>query len=184
MPVLKAETDLFPSNLFSDELQADSDRKWWAVYTKSRQEKALARQLEGMSVPFYLPLVPQNRIVGNRRLQSLSPLFSSYMFVFGNDADRISTLSTKRVTQMLCAADTKVMTSDLTGIRTLIAAGVAMTLESRLEPGRRVRVKNGSLMGMEGVVVSRRGRDRLLVAVEFLQQGVSVEISDFQVELV
>ena len=48
--------------------------------------------------------------------------------------------------------------------------------------GQRVRVKNGSLLGIEGTIVCRRGEDRLLVAVEFLQQGVSILISDFQVE--
>jgi hypothetical protein len=37
-------------------------------------------------------------------------------------------------------------------------------------------------MGLEGTIVSRRGEDRLLIAVNFLQQGVSIQISDFQVE--
>ena len=43
-------------------------------------------------------------------------------------------------------------------------------------------MKSGSLMGLEGTILARRGEDRLVVAVEFLQQGVSVLISDFQVE--
>jgi hypothetical protein len=37
-------------------------------------------------------------------------------------------------------------------------------------------------MGLEGTVVERRGEERLLIAVHFLQQGVSIQISDFQVE--
>jgi hypothetical protein len=37
-------------------------------------------------------------------------------------------------------------------------------------------------MGLEGVIISRRGEDRLLVGVHFLQQGVSILIQDFQVE--
>ena len=182
MPILKAETELYPSNLLEEVAPADTDRKWWAVYTKSRQEKAIARQLKGMDVPFYLPLVPQTTMIGTRKVKSLLPLFPSYMFVFGSDVERIATLSTQRVTQMLCAVDNAVMTRDLANIRTMIEAGVPMTLESRLEPGRRVRIKKGALMGMEGTVVTRRGAERLLVAVQFLQQGVSIEINDYQLE--
>ena len=35
---------------------------------------------------------------------------------------------------------------------------------------------------LEGIVVKRRGKDWLVVAVRFLQQGASVLLEDFQVE--
>lgn len=183
MPILANETDLYPANLLDDLAPTDDkSRRWIAAYTKSRQEKALARQLEGMNVPFYLPLVPHVSIIRGRRLKSLLPLFSSYLFVFANEEERILTLSTQRTTQLLCAHDTAAMTVDLQNIRAMIETGVPLTVESRLEPGRRVRVKSGALQGLEGTIVCRRGCERLLVAVQFLQQGVSIEISDFQVE--
>jgi transcriptional antiterminator RfaH len=129
-----------------------------------------------------LPQVPHTSLIRGRRFTSQIPLFASYVFVFADDHDRIQTLSTQRVIQMLPAPDRAEVTSDLKNIQSLIAANAPLTLESRLQPGRKVRVKNGSLMGMEGVIVARRGCDRLLVSVAFLQQGVSIEISDFQVE--
>lgn len=182
MPILAEETSCFPGDLFERIDETKDRRRWWSVYTKSRQEKALARQLEGMSVPFYLPLVPQVSTIRAKPVKSHLPLFSCYVFVFADDDERVQTLSTKRVTQMQCAGDQLRMTSDLLNIRALIAAGAPLTVESRLEAGRRVRVKNGALAGMEGVIVTRRGSDRLLVAMEFLQQGVSIEINDYQVE--
>jgi hypothetical protein len=51
-----------------------------------------------------------------------------------------------------------------------------------LRPGQRVRVKTGSLTGVEGVVVSRRGEDCLLLAVECLQKGVSIQIDENNLE--
>jgi transcription antitermination factor NusG len=183
MPILEKETDLYPANLLDELATAgNKSRRWLAAYTKSRQEKALARQLEAMNVPFYLPLVPHVSVIRGRRVKSLLPLFMSYVFVFADEDERILTLSTQRITQLHCAHDSALMTTDLKNIRVLIESGTPLTVESRLEPGWRVRVKSGALMGMEGTVVCRRGCERLLVAVEFLQQGVSVEISDFQVE--
>ena len=70
----------------------------------------------------------------------------------------------------------------LHSVRTLSRNGAPPTLESRFEVGQRVRVKSGALMGLEGVVISRRGEDRLLVGVQFLQQGAAVLIHDFRVE--
>ena len=57
-----------------------------------------------------------------------------------------------------------------------------LTPESRLAPGNRVRVCQGPLMGMEGTVLVRRNSVRLLIAVDFLQQGASIEIEDFLLE--
>ena len=59
---------------------------------------------------------------------------------------------------------------------------MALVLENRLTRGRRVRVCCGPLAGVEGTVLERRGGDRLVVTVDFLQRGASVEISYFMVE--
>lgn len=182
MPILAAETSTFPGNLFDDFIHADSDRRWWAVYTKSRQEKSLARQLLALEVPYYLPLIAKTSSVGGRRVKSLLPLFGGYLFVYGTDEERVQTLSTNRVAQILPSPRVQEMTQDLQAIRALIDSGVPLTPESRLQSGQRVRVKSGALMGVEGTVLSRRGEDRLLIGVEFLQQGVSIQIRDYQLE--
>jgi transcriptional antiterminator RfaH len=184
MPILSAETSLHPPDLLEDFATVSAERRWWALHTKPRQEKSLARQLLALESPFYLPLIPRVRSSGNRRVKSLLPLFGGYLFLFGTDEERIQSLATNRVAQILPILQTDQFRQDLQNIRDLIAAGVPLTPEGRLQPGRRVRVKSGSLMGLEGVVLSRRGEDRLLVAVHFLEQGVSIQINDFQVEAI
>lgn len=182
MPILAAEPSLFPANLLDDHIDEGNERSWFAVYTKSRQEKSLARQLLGMEIPFYLPLIPKTNLIRGRKTTSQIPLFGSYMFLFANQEERVMALTTERIVQLLPAPQSTEIAQDLQNIRTLIHAGVPLTLESRLAIGQRVRVKSGALMGLEGVVMSRRGEDRLLVGVRFLQQGTSILIQDFQVE--
>src|SRR5262245_47866249 len=184
MPILASETSLFPDNLLDNFTEESSERRWWAVYTRSRMEKALARQLFKMEVPFYLPLIPKTTRVGGRPMKSLLPLFGGYLFLYGTDSERIETLETNRVAQILAASRAAELTQDLRNVRALIESGIPLTPEGRLQPGQPVRVKSGMLMGLEGVVLSRRGEDRLLVAVHFLQQGVSVQINDYQVEAI
>ena len=64
------------------------------------------------------------------------------------------------------------------------AAEVPLTPESYLEPGQRVRVKTGRFKGFEGTIIRRENEQRLLVAVNFLQQGASLLVEDFEVELI
>jgi transcriptional antiterminator RfaH len=182
MPILAPEANVFPGNLLEDFTELSTDRRWWAIYTKSRQEKSLARQLLGLEVPFYLPLIPKVASIGGRRFKSMLPLFGGYLFVYGTDEERVQALATNRVAQAWAAPQADEMTRDLQQVRALIESGVPLTIEGRLQAGQRVRVKSGALLGLEGTVLSRRGEDRLLVAVQFLQQGVSIQINDYQLE--
>ena len=91
-------------------------------------------------------------------------------------------LATNRVLRVLPVNDGQRLIADLRQIERLIQANVPLTVESRLQAGRNVRVRSGPLAGVEGVVLRRRGETRLLVSVNFLQQGASVEIEDFCLE--
>jgi transcription antitermination factor NusG len=159
------------------------DAQWWAVYTLARREKELMRRLRALDVPFYSPLVARRtRSPGGRVRQSYVPLFASYVFIFGNEQERLQALATNCVSRTLKVPDGTQLVHDLRQIRQLIELDAPLTVESRIEPGRRVRVRSGSMTGLEGTVVKRRGREWLVVAVEFLGQGASVLLEDFQVE--
>jgi len=183
MPILPAETFLFPDDLLSsDATDMRPDRQWWVLHTRARQEKSLARQLLESEIPFYLPLTSRVNLVRGRRTRSRIPLFGGYLFLWANADERVRCLRTGRVVHVLDAHDQRQLTDELRNLHHLIGANAPVTLEQRLSAGQRVRVKSGAMQGVEGTVICRRGRMRLLVAITFLQQGVSVEIDDWQVE--
>jgi hypothetical protein len=114
------------------------------------------------------------------------PLFSSYVFLFADRDERIVALESNRVARTIEVPESLQggFRGDLEHIQRLIESGVPITIESRIQPGQLVRVKSGRLAGLEGVVTKRRGGSRLLVAVNYLQQGASVEIEDFLLEII
>jgi transcriptional antiterminator RfaH len=190
MPILAEEQCSYPENLLDDPIDDDvqqsdspaSDRVWWVVYTKSRQEKSLARDLLGHQIPFYLPQVPRDHLVRGRRVRAHVPVYPGYLFLFGAPDERVGALTTNRTSRILSVPTQEQLLRDLRQLAKLIATGAPLTIEQRLSPGRKVRVRNGPMAGIEGTIVQRRGSDRLLIAVNFLQQGVSIEINDFMVE--
>jgi len=182
MPVLAKETCLFPDTLLESPVSPVVESQWMVIYTKPRQEKSLARDLLRQTIPFYLPLVKKTLQYTRRRMVSFAPLFDGYLFMLGAEKERALSLATNRVLRVLPVNDGHRLITDLRQIERLIRANVPLTVEARLRPGMRVRVRNGIFVGVEGVVLRRRGETRLLVSVNFLQQGASVEIEDFRLE--
>jgi transcription antitermination factor NusG len=182
MPILGQETSIYPDDLLDDQAGEPSDRRWWVVYTKARQEKSLVRDLLGRHIPFFLPLIEKPALRRGRRVSSYTPMFSGYVFLFGSEAERTAGLRTNRVSRVLAVDDQPRLLFDLRQLHKAIESGAALSIESRLQAGDRVRVRAGPLANLEGTVLMRRGKTRLLVAVNFLQKGASVEIDDFLLE--
>jgi len=184
MPILAREPDLYPNDLLDrPKLGVEDDATWWALYCLSRQEKQLMRRLRAIDVPFYCPVVRKRyRSPSGRVRTSHVPLFASYVFIYGDASQRYAAQQTGCVSRWLVSSDPRRLTSDLRQIRRLIATGAPLTPEARLQPGMNVRVRSGPFAGLEGVVIRRAKKTRLLVAVDFLQQGASVLLDDCQLE--
>ncbi|MBX3439267.1 MAG: UpxY family transcription antiterminator [Planctomycetaceae bacterium] len=185
MPILKKEIDRYPDDLLADpEMTAGECGRWWALYTRSRREKELMRRLIKLGIAFYCPVIEQQHRSPNGRLRtSHIPLFSNYVFLRGDENDRYAALTTSCISRDIEVPDPERLVHDLCKINTLIAAGRDLTPEARIETGTRVRVKTGALAGQVGTVIERRGQRRLLVAVDFLQQGASAELTSCDLEI-
>ena len=172
--------DVVPLSVPSD--AAEQTRQWWVLRTKHQQEKALGRQLLSREIPFYLPLVPKEHLIRGKLVQSHVPLFRCYVFLCGDDEEYLLAMKTNRVITVLRVPDQRQLSDDLRRLQQLIASGQPMTMEKRLKAGQKVRVRRGPFAGQEGTIIKRRGASRLLVAINFLQQGASVALDDFVVE--
>jgi transcriptional antiterminator RfaH len=177
-----SDISLFPNDVLESDDCPQAERRWWAVYSLSRQEKAIARSLVGHAIPFYLPLVPNVRTHRGRRVRSLIPLFPGYLFLFANSEERVTALTTNRISSIYAVENQDGLKRELSQIQRLIASEAPLRVERRLVPGQHVRVKVGLLKGLEGTVICRRQLTRLLVAVNFLQQGASIEVDDCLLE--
>ncbi len=184
MPILPAEPDLFPPNLWQDnELWANQSGRWWCLHTKPRQEKAVARDLRSCGVAYYLPqVVHEDRTPQGRKTRSIIPLFTSYLFLLGDDRERVEALKGNRLANVLEVADQVALTHDLRQIHQMLLSGLAIRPEPVMPVGARVRIKTGPLTGIEGTVFRRDKRDKFVAVVQFLVRGATVDLEDWQVE--
>lgn len=188
MPILPKQQDIYPDDLL-DAAHGDSGQeplaggRWVAFYTLSRREKDLMRKLQAAGVPFYAPMVRRRlHSPGGRVRASYVPLFPGYVFSRVDDDQRRTALATNTVARWIPIVDERMLVDDLRAIKRLIDTEKPLTPEARIEPGQSVRVRTGALRGLEGTVVKRRGTERLVVAVRFLNQGASIELEDVDLE--
>ena len=186
MPILNAEIQCHPHDLLTQLPQDDAQllhdgarRRWWVLHSKARQEKSIARDLLSDEISFYLPQVRKTLMIRGRKHHSFVPLFTSYVFLYGNERERHRAMTTNRVAYALPVPDEEELRRELLQISQLIQVQAPLTMESRLSAGDPVRVRSGPLAGIEGTVIERRKKCRLLVAVRLLQRGDSQEIDDF-----
>lgn len=184
MPILGLEQDLFPDDLLEREFRPDeSEACWWALYTRSRCEKELMRRLRGFEIPYYGPTIEKRtRMPKGRICTSHVPLFANYIFMYGDATQRYTALTTNCVSRDLVVVEGAQLAADLRQLRKLIKSGLPIQPEAQLEPGARVRVRSGPLVGQEGTVLRRHGETRLLIAVRFLQQGATVQVDECDLE--
>jgi transcription termination/antitermination protein NusG len=158
--------------------------RWWVVHTKSRNEKALATDLDRRGIAYFLPLVQTRRRYGGRVVYLQLPLFPGYLFLCGGEDERYETLMTHRAAAVITVVDQARLGAELRHVYRVTAAPGAVDLYPGLRRGRRCRVVRGSLAGLEGVVLRRRGMCRIYVGVEVLGQSAELEIDPSLLEAI
>ena len=156
---------------------------WWLVYTKSRNEKALAGTLEAFSIRYFLPLARVQRRYNGVTRSLQVPLFPGYLFLCGGIEDRYATMDTRRVVNIIEVKDQARLREDLRQVHRATTGPEPVDMYPGIRQGRQCRVVAGSLKGLEGIVLRRRGVCRVCVAVDVLGQSVEVEIDPSLLEV-
>ncbi|MBI1893287.1 MAG: UpxY family transcription antiterminator [Candidatus Rokubacteria bacterium] len=151
---------------------------WYAIRTRSRHEKKVAAQLAGRGVEPFLPLAKRWSRWKDRRKWIEVPLFPGYCFGrFGVEA-RALVLKVAGVVSLVGKGGVPEPVSDdeIEAVRRVVAGPLPYDPCPELIPGRPVEVIRGPLMGVRGLLVRKDAKARLLVVVNAIRQGASLEI--------
>jgi transcriptional antiterminator RfaH len=182
VPILPLETSIFPEGLLEPASIEANQAEWWVMHTKPRTEKTLARKLLNHSIPFFLPVYSKRSRIRSRTVTSFLPLFPSYLFINGDDSVRRQALETNYIVRTIAVVDREQLMQDLCRVYRLMVSGVPMAPEDRLQPGQWVQITSGPLQGLDGKLIRRGTRDQLIVEVNFLQRGASVEVEGWAIK--
>lgn len=171
-----------PAECLSD--QPNDMSNWHAVYTRHQHEKTVARILTIKGFETFLPLYQVRRRWQDRAKLLSLPLFPCYVFLRGDLDRRLEIVTTPGMHAFVLSAGRPASISDveIDGIRRGVESGAYMEPHPIVKNGEWVRVKSGSLAGIQGILVRKKGLYRLVLSVEMLGKAAAVEVDVTQVE--
>jgi len=154
------------------------NKQWIAVRSKPRAEKVAFEQLVKKSIKAYLPLVKERRKWSDRKKWVELPLFSSYLFVKIELKESIYVLQTHGVNTIVR------FNGNIAVIENEVIDAIRLALEGgyELEPteyfmvGDDVEVIEGPMKGAQGIVSRLKGKNRLIIKIDALQQAIAIHI--------
>jgi transcription antitermination factor NusG len=161
---------------------------WYAVHTMARHEKRVAAQFEEKNVHTFLPLLRQIHRWSDRRKTVEVPMFSCYAFVHiaQTTEERLKILRTSGVLAFVGneRQGTPIPDEQIDSLRTAISENLPCFPHAFISAGRRVRIRGGSLDGVEGIFVRQGGDESLVLSVELLHRSVAIRVAGYDIELV
>ena len=159
---------------------------WFAVQTRSRHEKMVIRQLEQSGIESFLPLSTEVRNWSDRRKLVELPLFPGYAFVHiaYSPQERLKVLQTEGVVGFVGkhGQGVAIPANQIEDIKQVLASDVPFSSHPFLQVGQRVRIKGGSLDGVEGILVAENGDQSIVISVDPIQRALSIRIQGYQLE--
>lgn len=161
---------------------------WYAIHTRSRHEKWVAKQLEGKGIFTFLPLLQEIHGWSDRRIRVEVPMFNCYAFVrITQSAEvRMKILRTPGVLRFVGNENqgTAIPDGEIENLRIAIREKIPCAGHPYVRVGQRVRVRGGSLEGIEGIIARHGGDQSLVLSVELLQRSISIRLEGYEIELV
>jgi len=158
--------------------------RWYAAYTSANHENRVAKQLGLRSVEHFLPAYASVRRWKDRRVTLQMPLFPGYVFVRMALRDRLLVQQVPGVAHLVGfdGQPAALLDEEIDELRASLENGVRAGPHPYLNVGRRVRLKSGPLAGMQGILLQRKGRFRLVISIELIQRSVAVDVDVADVE--
>ncbi|MBR4157067.1 MAG: UpxY family transcription antiterminator [Bacteroidales bacterium] len=165
------------------------NKKWFAVYVKSRCEKKVSQQLDDMGIESFLPLITRIKQWSDRKKKVEEPLFRSYIFVNITSSDYYNVLNIANVVRFITFEKKPVVVPEnqITAIRKYICDTDLHDIECDsmdLKEGELVRIKTGQMKDLIGRFIKIKGKHRVIIDIEAVGQSLPVNIARSNVEAI
>lgn len=161
----------------SDQLK---NKTWFVVYIRSRAEKKVRDQLIHKDIECFLPLQKRLHQWKDRKKWVEIPLISGYCFVHISRKEYDEVLHTDNVVCYISFEGKAAVIPDnqIDSLKQMLKQNnfeVNVT-QKNFEPGKKVEIIEGPLMGLQGELVEIRGKNRFILRFVQIDSTFSIEI--------
>ena len=148
---------------------------WFAILARTGRERNATLLLENAGYECYLPV---SKFIRRWSDRLDVPLFPGYLFCRMNPHNRLPVLMTPGVIQIVGVGKTPIPVEEqeIAAIQRVGKSGLPTMPWPYLEVGHVVRIEDGPLHGLTGIVLKIKSGLKLVLSVSLLQRSVAVEI--------
>lgn len=162
-----------------------SENTWFAIKVKYKSEKLVLQQLEKKGVTSYAPMRNYTKRYNRKIVHHTVPILPCYLFVQISDRDFVKVLETEYVYNFVKIGNqlTPVHDYEIEILRRIEGIEDDFNLtEVEYQKGQSVKVSNGPLFGMQGIISQIKSKGKLVVNFDSLGIALQIEINKKQLE--
>jgi transcription antitermination factor NusG len=157
------------------------NKEWLVIKTRSRAEKKVHADLKTQEIESFLPLQKKLRQWKDRKKWVEMPIISGYCFVHINQKEYEKVLRTNNVVDYIKfeGKPARIPHTQIEYLKKMLTQSefeVEVSHEN-FEPGKRVEIIDGPLIGIQGELLSCRGKDRFMLRIHQINAVYSVEVT-------
>ena len=159
--------------------EAGPEKRWYAVYTKSRNEKKAYAALIDAGIDAFLPVVKILKQWSDRKKWVEEPLFRSYLFVHITPKEYYPVLNIFGIVKYITfqGKAVEVPPGQILAIKQYIdAEDFSVETEKQFEVGNKVEIYRGPLMGLTGNLVRMKGNQKVRIEIESIGHSIVLTI--------
>lgn len=132
----------------------NANLRWYVIHAKPHQEDAVEIHLRKLGMEAFCPRLKETKVIRRKRQSVVVPLFPGYLFSrFALEDQYRAVVYARGVRRVVCCGSTPAPIDDqiLEGIRRQHVDGCVTVPAARFAPGQAIRIRDGSLCGLEAV---------------------------------
>jgi transcription antitermination factor NusG len=157
---------------------------WYVAHARPRCEKKLLQFCEREKLDASLPCYQSAHQYRGKTVVFKKPLFPGYLFLHIPAVKRDIIRQSDHLARLLEVADQNLFVRQLDEVRRALETDLEIRLAPSIGEGKRVKIKNGPLRGIEGWVEKRYGMTTVLLRLDFISQAAAVKLEAGDLELV
>lgn len=160
-----------------------ASHRWYALQLRTRWESSTADLLCNKGYEVFLPTSKTVKQVRGRATAAESPLFPGYVFCRFDVCNRLPILVTPGVIAVVGRGRVPIPVEDyeIEALQKAVSTGLQVEPWPYLEVGQVVRIEDGALAGLEGILSGFKGSHRIVLSVSLLRRSVALEIDRWAV---
>jgi transcription termination/antitermination protein NusG len=158
--------------------------QWYALYTRSHCEQLVYEQLVARGFSAFLPKIAVWSRRGGIRHRIAIPMFSSYLFLH-HGMDKYSLIEVYKARGLVRILGERwdrlsiVPEAEIDAIQRVLCTNLPVVPHPYLHEGMRVRITQGPLNGVEGILVqSKPNKGLLVLSIDLLRRSIAVEVDE------